>query len=538
MKLTAILLFVITSSQLIWETSAFPHPHSSSDIIKTIKNDKKCRAWLVQSIPTDMPHLSHVPGVLSTADVLRWLAGNSSKSLDIIAQYWSLIAHPHDPRSGDYGYSDDDMKKFGADEGFQVYKAIEKAADRNISIRRGWWGGEELIFDTTPEAAYIFPSVRRVNFLLLKFESNIEGVDVRKIIVHSGVYPDYTEEPSKLASGRPNVESVTLLFKDWWGSGVVHAKVWISDHQDVYIGSANNDWKSLTQVKELGIYVVGCPKVVKHVETYYDNLWKLGHLNASSHTKPVRDEQWQIDRPVPCWSHFLHSSERCRSPLPEYVEIPHVAGYPVLSDPFSFKIPIETPGGNISTLQPHLSYLSFAPPELLFGKFQSDEHAWVETIKSVTFRGTVRINTMDWLGQSGYAKQTVFWSTLSSAVSEFATFALSLLLWKNFSFSMVVFSKQANVRILVAYWAHFIDNTDEYLKSLLYSNVLCSSSKYNNCSGKVEVKYYIVPEFNLTGPAIDKNGSATGNTYSCFLTPEPTMAICLAYQIQLIEPVT
>jgi hypothetical protein len=28
----------------------------------------------------------------------------------------------------------------------------------------------------------------------------------------------------------------------------VHAKVWISDKKDVYIGSANNDWKSLTQV--------------------------------------------------------------------------------------------------------------------------------------------------------------------------------------------------------------------------------------------------------------------------------------------------
>lgn len=25
-----------------------------------------CKAWLVQSIPTDMPHLSHVSGVLST----------------------------------------------------------------------------------------------------------------------------------------------------------------------------------------------------------------------------------------------------------------------------------------------------------------------------------------------------------------------------------------------------------------------------------------------------------------------------------------
>lgn len=28
----------------------------------------------------------------------------------------------------------------------------------------------------------------------------------------------------------------------------MHAKVWISDKKDVYIGSANNDWKSLTQV--------------------------------------------------------------------------------------------------------------------------------------------------------------------------------------------------------------------------------------------------------------------------------------------------
>lgn len=69
-----------------------------------------------------------------------------------------------------------------------------------------------------------------------------------RLLSHSGVYPTFTSEPSKLASGRPNVENVTLLLEDWWGSGIVHAKVWISDSRDVYIGSANNDWKSLTQV--------------------------------------------------------------------------------------------------------------------------------------------------------------------------------------------------------------------------------------------------------------------------------------------------
>lgn len=69
------------------------------------------------------------------ADVFRWLADNSTTSLDIIAQYWQLKANPEDSRSGDYGYSIDDLNKFGAQEGYKVYKSIECAAERNVSIR-------------------------------------------------------------------------------------------------------------------------------------------------------------------------------------------------------------------------------------------------------------------------------------------------------------------------------------------------------------------------------------------------------------------
>ena len=65
---------------------------------------------------------------------------------------------------------------------------------------------------------------------------------------HSGFAPDFDKESADLAAGRPNVQNVTFLFEKWWGSGVLHAKVWISDKKDMYIGSANNDWKSLTQV--------------------------------------------------------------------------------------------------------------------------------------------------------------------------------------------------------------------------------------------------------------------------------------------------
>lgn len=415
----------------------------------TVSSAGECKAWLVQSIPTDMPHLHPVPGVLSTADVFRWLAGNSSKTLDVMTQYWQLVAQT-DPRSGDYGYSKEDMKRFGATEGFDVYKSIENAANRSVKVR---------------------------------------------LLQHSGVYPDYDKEPSDLALESPNIESVTLLLSKWWGSGVVHVKVWISDRRHFYIGSANNDWKSLTQVKEAGIYMVDCPTVAKNVETYFNNLWTLGSLNASEYTTTTWDQQWQINRAVPCWSHFVSPKLRCRSPLPDYVDVPNVYGYPTLSNPYMFQLPFKTPGNNgSSTSQPYYSYLSFAPPEISFGMFQTDEQAWVETIKSVGTGAVLRINTMDWLGQSQYTQQTIYWPSLSTAISE------------------VVFSKNATVRILVARWAHFIESTDVYLKSLLYTNILCHSSKYNHCSGKVEIKYYEVPGYNSTGPAI-VNGTETGNLY-------------------------
>lgn len=68
-------------------------------------------------------------------DVFQWLANNSTKSLDIIAQYWQLLANPNDHRSGDFGYSDSDLQQFGAHVGSLVYKSIDNAANRNVSIR-------------------------------------------------------------------------------------------------------------------------------------------------------------------------------------------------------------------------------------------------------------------------------------------------------------------------------------------------------------------------------------------------------------------
>ncbi|XP_071688301.1 uncharacterized protein [Rutidosis leptorrhynchoides] len=407
-----------------------------------------------------MPHLSLVPGVLNTGDVFRWLAGNSSHKLDIMTQMWQLIARPDDPRSGDYGYSEYNMHNFGSNEGLSVYKSIQDATDRGINIR--------YISNTY---AAVFAGYRTVG--------------------------ENTDEPSNLAFSRTNVESVTLLLKKWFGSGLVHAKVWISDTRDMYIGSSNNDWKSFTPVKELGIYLVDCPSIATKLETYYNNLWTLGSLNYSVYTTEIQDPQWQISRTVPCWSHSIPFDARCRSPLPPYVEVPHTFDYPMLTDPSTVEISIQTPALNYSNLQPMTSYLSFAPPELLFEKYQLDEQAWIDTIKSVNIGEMVRINTMDWLGQSKSSPETVYWSSSSSEVAK------------------VVFSKHAKVKLLVSYMPDFNINTDEYLKFLLYTNNLCSSSPENNCSGKIEIKYYVIPGYTSSGPAIS-NGTSTGNTYPSY----------------------
>jgi phospholipase D3/4 len=58
---------------------------------------------------------------------------------------------------------------------------------------------------------------------------------------HSEFASDFDIQSANLAAGRPNVKNATLLFYDRWGYVVVHAKAWISDKNDVYMGSANNN---------------------------------------------------------------------------------------------------------------------------------------------------------------------------------------------------------------------------------------------------------------------------------------------------------
>ncbi|KAK6479174.1 5'-3' exonuclease PLD4-like, partial [Huso huso] len=63
--------------------------------------------------------------------------------------------------------------------------------------------------------------------------------------------------------------------------GVLHTKLWIVDMKHIYIGSANMDWRSLTQVKELGAVIYNCSCLAKDLYKIFQSYWDLGYRNAT-----------------------------------------------------------------------------------------------------------------------------------------------------------------------------------------------------------------------------------------------------------------
>ena len=48
-----------------------------------------------------------------------------------------------------------------------------------------------------------------------------------------------------------------------------------------YVGSANFDWRSLTQVKEMGVLVTNCPCLAQDMGKIWDVYWALGGTGKS-----------------------------------------------------------------------------------------------------------------------------------------------------------------------------------------------------------------------------------------------------------------
>ncbi|XP_047678600.1 5'-3' exonuclease PLD3 isoform X2 [Tachysurus fulvidraco] len=145
----------------------------------------QCRLVLVESIPVGMDFNSSVSHP-SIYEAWRGLLSQAQSSLDISSFYWTLTnedTHTHEPT---------------ANQGEKIMQELVELSGK-ISVR---------IAVNTPQDSQ---SSRDLKMLI------DAGADVRNV----------------------NMRDLT--------SGVLHTKFWVVDKKHIYIGSANMDWRSLTQ---------------------------------------------------------------------------------------------------------------------------------------------------------------------------------------------------------------------------------------------------------------------------------------------------
>ncbi|VDO30359.1 unnamed protein product, partial [Haemonchus placei] len=104
------------------------------------------------------------------------------------------------------------------------------------------------------------------------------GVKVRIAQTYQdGGYPETT---NLAANSNGNLEVRSLDFKQWYPGGILHTKSWAVDGKHFYVGSANFDWRALTQVKELGMAVFNCPCLAQDFTKLLDIYWDMGAPGA------------------------------------------------------------------------------------------------------------------------------------------------------------------------------------------------------------------------------------------------------------------
>ena len=118
------------------------------------------------------------------------------------------------------------------------------------------------------------------------------GVKVR-VLAEEKFYKQYPETLERLAK-RPGIEMRRLDTAALLGSGVLHAKYFVVDGREAYLGSQNFDWRALEHIQELGLRI-RVPEVVRSLTDIFELDWAL----ASGGTVPVPSPDKQVGGPFP-----------------------------------------------------------------------------------------------------------------------------------------------------------------------------------------------------------------------------------------------
>ncbi|XP_041035851.1 5'-3' exonuclease PLD3-like isoform X2 [Carcharodon carcharias] len=178
-----------------------------------------CKLTLVESIPADLQYPEGAPRHVSIYQGWMDLLHQANETVQIAAFYFTL-------RGSDLGPAAPQ-----ASEGEEVFKQLVELKSRGISLKIAVNSPQQSDEDT------------------VYLEKN--GAEVRQV----------------------HLKNLT--------GGIVHTKLWVVDGMHVYVGSANMDWRSLTQVKELGVVLANCSCLAQDVEKVFGTYWHLGTKGAT-----------------------------------------------------------------------------------------------------------------------------------------------------------------------------------------------------------------------------------------------------------------
>ncbi|XP_068633790.1 5'-3' exonuclease PLD3-like isoform X2 [Battus philenor] len=309
----------------------------------TVQCTDECRLSLVESIPEGHmypPNMTHTP----TKNVWLDLIDEAQTSIEIASFYWSLRFNEFYPYNSSI-------------EGEQVFQALYAAGSKrkiNLKIAQNW-----------PSKSY--PNID-TEYLVKKKAAQVRSLNFSKLL----------------------------------GNGVLHTKFWIVDRQHFYIGSANMDWRSLTQVKELGIVAYNCSCMATDLGKIFDVYWQLGETDA------VVPDSW-----------------------PES-----------LATDINIQHPVNISDGQRS----YGAYISSSPPQFSPAGRSNDDDVIVSIIESA--ERFIYISVMDYAPALIYTHKLKFWPKIDDAIRAAAL------------------ENKVQVRMLISWWKHSRPDEDYFLRSL------------------------------------------------------------------------
>lgn len=227
----------------------------------------------------------------------------------------------------------------------------------------------------------------------------------------------------------------------------MHQKLWVVDSKNVYLGSSNMDWLSLSQVKELGVGITSSVVGGMAVDLFDDwYTWAAVDVKTAEYF----NTEYQVTLTTPCWSHhLLDTSSYCEYPFPEREWSYDRKNQRTLEF-----------NGNSSEF-----YISRSPFEIVGEDYTADINGIISTIRSA--EKTVDISVMDFSPTSEY--DDCWFNKIQESL---------LTVWQG---------KGVTSRVMVSWWAYSDIDMIKQMRSLVGMSY-----------GGVEVGVYMMPGWNMT----------------------------------------